>query len=71
MARNFHVVSTCSNGNGNGAGKNALRARCSRTQKILADGVKQDGIVAGGEEVTEDEGALGFKPVEVGQRHRL
>jgi hypothetical protein len=32
-------------------------------------GVEQDGIVPDGDDLTEDEDALGFKPVEVGQRH--
>ena len=32
---NFHVVSTCSNGNGGGEGWNALRARCSMTAESL------------------------------------
>ena len=35
IARNFHVVSTCSSGNGGGDGKNALRARCSITAESL------------------------------------
>src|SRR5690606_14248042 len=35
MARNFHVVSTCSRGKGGGAGWKALRARCSRAAESL------------------------------------
>jgi len=35
IARNFHVVSTCSSGNGGREGKNALRARCSSTELSL------------------------------------
>jgi hypothetical protein len=35
MSRNFQVVSTCSSGNGGGAGKKALRARCSITALSL------------------------------------
>ena len=35
MARNFHVVSTCSNGNGNRDGANAFAARCSITALSL------------------------------------
>ena len=35
MSWNFHVVSTCSSGNGGLAGKNALRARCSMTAESL------------------------------------
>ena len=35
MARNFHVVSTCSSGNGGLDGKKALRARCSITAESL------------------------------------
>ena len=35
IARNFHVVSTCSSGNGGGDGWNALRARCSITPLSL------------------------------------
>jgi hypothetical protein len=32
---NFHVVSTCSSGNGGSAGKKAFRARCSITELSL------------------------------------
>ena len=35
MSRNFHVVSTCSTGNGIGPGANALAARCSITPESL------------------------------------
>ena len=35
IALNFQVVSTCSSGNGGGAGKKALRARCSITALSL------------------------------------
>ena len=35
ISRNFHVVSTCSSGKGGGAGKKALRARCSMTEESL------------------------------------
>ena len=35
ISRNFHVVSTCRNGNGGFAGKNAFIARCSITELSL------------------------------------
>ena len=35
ISLNFQVVSMCRTGNGTGLGKNALRARCSRTDESL------------------------------------
>jgi ribosomal protein L32 len=40
MSRNFQVVSTCSSGNGSGAGKKAFFARCSITAAVLADRIE-------------------------------
>ena len=61
MSRNFHVVSMCSIGNGGGAGKNALRARCSSTEESLPIEYSSTGRRGLGGNFTQDVDALGFE----------
>ena len=65
MSRNFQVVSTCSSGNGGFAGQNALRARCSSTVEVLADGIEQHRRAELRRGLAEDVDALGFEQLEM------
>ncbi len=45
------------------AGVERLAGKMQQDRRVLADGVEQHGIVAGGDDLAEDKDALGLKPV--------
>ena len=71
IARNFHVVSTCSSGNGGLAGWNALQRQVQHHRAVLADGVQHHRPLALGDGLADDVDALRLQPLQVGQHQRF
>jgi hypothetical protein len=67
IALNFHVVSTCSSGNGGGAGVEGLAREVQHHRAVLADGIEHHGLLGFRHDLAHDVNALGLEPLEMGQ----
>ena len=61
ISRNFHVVSTCSSGNGGFAGMEGLERQVQHDARILADRIEHDRIAEFGRDLAHDLDRLGFE----------
>ena len=71
MSRNFHVVSTCSSGNGGLAGIERLHREVQHHRAVLADRIQHHRLVALRNDLAHDVDALGLQPLKMGQACRL
>ena len=70
ISLNFQPVSMCSSGKGMRPGKNALRARCSRTEESLPMEYMRMRLGELGRHFAEDVDAFGLQPGQMGQPGR-
>ncbi len=67
ISRNFHVVSTCSSGNGGFAGIERLHRQVQHHRAVLADRIEHHRLLALGDDLAHDVDALGLEPLQVRQ----
>ena len=65
IARNFHVVSTCSSGNGRLRRVERLQRQVQHHRAVLADRVEHHRLLALGDRLAQDLDALGLEALKV------